>query len=288
MKLPQEGYPPSADTWFTEYHSPNSGIYLKVKRPLFSGESAFQKVEVFESKDFGNVLVLDGAIQTTEGDEFIYHEMLTHVPLCAHPGPRRVLIVGGGDGGCVREALRHPGVEEVTLVEIDQMVIDCARKFFPGISSGLNDPRVRVEVRDGVKFVRGRRRAFDVIIVDSTDPVAMASPLSRTSFFRAAKEALRPGGIYAAQAQGPVFEGRNMARFARAIRKVFPRTDLYLAGIPTYPGGIWGFALSARGRKRPSALPPRPLPRGAPVRFYSQEIHRAAFVLPPYIRDILG
>jgi spermidine synthase len=289
MKRPffQPNPPPSGQFWFTEYHSPASGITVRVEKTLFSGRSDFQDITVFETEDYGRMLVLDGAIQTTERDEFVYHEMIVHVPLLAHPAPKRVLIVGGGDGGCVREALRHPGVERVTLVEIDGMVVECARKFLPGIASGLDDPRAEVRIEDGVKFLRGRRGEFDVIIVDSTDPVNMASPLTRAPFFRAAKEVLAPGGLYCCQSQGPVFEAKGMRRIARAIRKVFPKVSHYLAAVPTYPGGLWSFALAAKAGKSPAAIEPRPMPRGMKTRYYTPDVHRAAFRLPRYVEEIL-
>ncbi|MEE9239890.1 MAG: polyamine aminopropyltransferase [bacterium] len=279
--------PPRGKYWFTEFHSPGAGFTVQVKKTLFSGESPFQDVAVFDTEDYGHMLVLDGAVQTTERDEFIYHEMLVHVPLCAHPAPRRILVVGGGDGGCVREALRHPAVEQVTLVEIDRMVVDCCRKFLPSLAAGLDDPRVEVRIEDGVKFVKRRRRAFDVIIVDSTDPVNMSSPLTRAAFFRAAKEALAPRGLYACQSQGPVFEARGMRRIARTIRKVFPNVSHYLANVPTYPGGVWSFALAGKSGRSTAAIPPRPLPKGVRTRYYTPDLHRAAFHLPRYVEEII-
>ncbi len=274
-------------TWFTEYHGPGTGITMKVLRTLYSAESAFQDITLVETEDFGRVLLLDGVIQTTERDEFIYHEMLVHVPMCAHPAPRNVLIIGGGDGGCVREALRHETVERVTLVEIDGMVVDCCREFLPGIAGKLDDPRVEIRIEDGVKFIEGREKAFDVIMVDSTDPVAMASPLTKTSFFRAAKRALAPGGLYAAQTQGPVFEGHMMGRITRRIRRVFPGASTYLANVPTYPGGIWSFALAPKSGKADARAKPRALPAGENTHYYSPEVHAAAFTHPPYVAEIL-
>ena len=279
--------PPSGQFWFTEHHSPTSGITVRVERTLFMGKSAFQEAAVFETEDYGRMLVLGGAIQTTECDEFIYHEMIVHVPMCAHPNPRRVLVVGGGDGGCVREALRHPEAKSVTLVEIDEMVVDCCRRFLPGIAGKLDDPRVEVRIEDGVKFVQKHKRAFDVIIVDSTDPVNMASPLTRAPFFRAAKEALAPGGLYACQSQGPVFEARGMRRIARTLRKVFPGAAHYLANVPTYPGGVWSFALASNSGKNPAGIPPRPLPKGVRTRYYTADVHRSAFQLPRFVEEIV-
>lgn len=283
----QPGAPPDGARWFTEYQSPGCGLTLRVTDTLFSGKSDFQDIQIFNTEDYGRALVLDGAIQTTERDEFVYHEMIVHVPLCLHPKPKRVLIVGGGDGGCVREALRHPEVERVTLVEIDGMVVDLCRKYLPKISGKLGDPRVQVRIEDGVKFVRAHKNAFDVIIGDSTDPVNMASPLTRAPFFRAAKAALRPGGLYCCQSQGPLFEARGMRRVARTIRKVFPGAAHYLANVPTYPGGVWSFAVASRSGKRPGGMKPRPLPKGVKTRYYTAELHRAAFALPRYVQELL-
>ena len=279
--------PQSGEMWFTEYQSPGCGLTLKVKKTLFSGKSDFQDIQIFDTEDYGRMLVLDGAIQTTDRDEFIYHEMIVHVPLCAHPKPKQVLIVGGGDGGCVREVLRHPEVERVTLVEIDGMVVDLCQKYFPKISGKLDDPRVEVRIEDGVKFVREHKNSFDVIIVDSTDPVNMASPLTRAPFFRAALVALRPGGLYCCQSQGPLFEARGMRRVARTIRKVFPCAAYYWAHIPTYPGGVWCFAIASKSGKRPEAMKPRPLPKGVKATYYTGDLHRAAFALPRYVQDLL-
>jgi spermidine synthase len=279
--------PPRGKTWFTEFHSPGAGFTVQVKKILFAGKSPFQDVAVFDTEDYGHMLVLDGAVQTTERDEFVYHEMLVHVPLCAHRAPRRILIVGGGDGGCVREALHHPEVEQVTLVEIDRMVVDCCREFLPSIAGKLDDPRVDVRIEDGVKFVKSHRRAFDVIIVDSTDPVNMASPLTRVPFFRAAKEALEPGGLYACQSQGPLFEAKGMRRIARTLRKVFPNASHYLANVPTYPGGVWSFALAGKSGKRTAGIVPRPLPKGIRTCYYTTGLHQAAFQLPRYVEEII-
>lgn len=250
-------------------------------------KSEFQEVAIFETEDYGRMLVLDGAIQTTERDEFIYHEMIVHVPMCAHPNPRRVLVIGGGDGGCVREVLRYPEAESVTLVEIDEMVMDCCRRFLPTIGGKLDDPRVEVRIENGEKFVQKYKQVFDVVIVDSTDPVNIASPLTRAPFIRAAKKALAPGGLYACQSQGPVFEARGMRRIARTLQKVFPGAAHYLANVPTYPGGVWSFALAAKSGKKPAEIPPRPLPKGTKTRYYTADVHRAAFQLPRFVEEIV-
>ncbi len=281
--------PPERGTlWFTEYHGPGTGLAIKVRGVLYWAKSAFQEIALVETEDFGRMLLLDGVVQTTERDEFVYHEMLVHVPLCAHPNPRSVLVVGGGDGGCVREALRHESVERVTLVEIDEMVVNCCREFLPGIAGKLDDPRVEVRIEDGVEFIEGLEEAFDVILVDSTDPVAMASPLTQASFFWAAKRALAPGGLYAAQTQGPVFEGLRMRKISRRVRRVFPGAAFYLANVPTYPGGVWSFTLAPKSRGAGGGVGPRrTLPAGEKTHYYSPAVHEAAFTHPPYVAEIL-
>lgn len=279
--------PRGGEFWFTEYHGPGTGLAVKVRRTLFSAKSAYQEVALVETEDFGRALVLDGAIQTTERDEFIYHEMLVHVPMCTHSGPRAVLVIGGGDGGCVREVLRHETVDRVTLVEIDGMVVDCCREFLPGIAGKLDDPRVEIRIEDGVQFIERHQGAFDVVIVDSTDPVAMASPLTKASFLRAAKRSLAPHGLYAAQTQGPVFEGSRMRRIGKRIKRVFPGASFYLANTPTYPGGIWSFALAPKSAKAQGHARPRALRPHENTHYYSPAVHEAAFVLPPYVAEIL-
>ncbi|MBI3126805.1 MAG: polyamine aminopropyltransferase [Candidatus Tectomicrobia bacterium] len=273
--------------WFTELHAPGTGITFRVKRVLHWARTPFQELALVETEDMGRALFLDGTVQFTERDEFFYHEMLVHVPLSIHPRPRRVLIVGGGDGGCVREALLHPGVAEVTLVEIDGEVVEACREHIPSVSSKLGDPRVRVLIQDGVKFMKDNRGSFDVIIVDSTDPVGMASPLTQAPFFRTAMNALTSEGLYVAQSQGPVFDGKEIGRIARAARKVFRHAAHFMGPTPTYPGGHWTYLIGARGAKHPAGLKPRPLPRGTKTRYYSPEIHTAAFVLPPFVRDFI-
>ena len=273
--------------WFTEYHGPGTGLALKVRRTLYSARSAHQEIALVETEDFGRALLLDGAVQTTERDEFVYHEMLVHVPLCAHPAPRSVAVIGGGDGGCAREALRHATVERVALVEIDAMVVGCCREFLPTIAGRLDDPRVEVRIEDGAKFIERHRGAFDVILVDSTDPVAMAGPLTRLPFLRAARRALAPHGLYAAQTQGPVFEGRRMRSVSRRVGRAFPGASFYLAGVPTYPGGVWSFALASKSGRRMSRVKPRPLPAREKTHYYSPAVHEAAFALPPYVAEML-
>ena len=278
---------PKGNFTFSEFHGSGTGLFFSVKKVLFYEKSKFQEIQIVETEEYGKMLILDGAVQTTERDEFIYHEMLVHVPMFTHPEPKKVLLVGGGDGGCVREILKHKSVEKVTMVEIDKVVVDSAKKFLPSISSKLSHSKLDLRIEDAVKFVKRSSLSFDVIIVDSTDPVGFASPLTTESFFRFSKRILNENGIYAAQTQGPFFESKSMKIISKKIRKIFPRTSFYLANTPTYPGGIWSFALSCQNSKSDFKIYPRNL-KGKELKYYSHEVHVASLVLPPYIKRILG
>ena len=272
---------------FAEFHGSGTGLFFSIKKILYSEKSKFQEIYVVETEEYGRMLILDGAVQTTERDEFIYHEMLVHVPMLSHPEPRQVLVIGGGDGGCAREILKHKSVEKVTMVEIDRLVVECSEKFLPNISSKLNDPKLDLYIEDAVQFIKRSSSIFDVIIVDSTDPVGVGSPLTTESFFRSSKRILNKNGIYAAQTQGPFFEAKSMTRISKRIRKVFPNTSFYLANTPTYPGGIWSFALSYKNSLGASNVQPRIFNR-KDLKYYSKEIHNASFALPLYVKRILG
>ncbi|MGB4209199.1 MAG: polyamine aminopropyltransferase, partial [Thermovirgaceae bacterium] len=191
------------DIWFTEYQTRHLRLGLSITKVLANFQTPFQHLLVVETDQYGRLMALDGAIQVTEKDEFTYHEMLAHVVLTAHPSPRRVLIVGGGDGGSAREAVKHPTVEEVVLVDIDQEVINASKQFFPSLSAGLEDPKATVLTMDALEYVRGKKSEFDVVIVDSTDPVDFAEGLFREPFYRDVHRALNEEGLVAAQTESP-------------------------------------------------------------------------------------
>ncbi|MBX9704200.1 MAG: polyamine aminopropyltransferase, partial [Silvanigrellaceae bacterium] len=196
QNIPGESSPSTLDLWYQERHNEECSFGLHVKTVLHSVQSPFQRVDVFESSGFGRVLTLDGLMMCSERDEFVYHEMISHVPLLAHPNPKRVLVIGGGDGGTLREVLRHDCVEEAVLCEIDGEVINAARAFFPSLAVGLNHPRAKIHVEDGVAFVKNTDRAqFDVVIIDSTDPIGPGVGLFSGNFYREVKRILRPDGI---------------------------------------------------------------------------------------------
>lgn len=268
------------ELWFTERQTPDLAISLRVMRTLCRETTPYQELLVAETSAFGRLLSLGGTVQLTERDEFFYHEMLAHVPLAAHPAPKRVLVIGGGDGGTVREVLRHDGIEHVDLVEIDEAVVRAGRTYFPGVSSGLDDPRVAVHHADGIAFVADAAAgSYDVVLVDSTDPVGPAVGLFRSPFYADVARTLGAGGIVCAQSESPLLHGELIASLAAEMRQAFAHAALYLCPVPTYPSGQWSF-LAASQATDPSE--PRPDVALQGTRYYTPAVHRAAFTLPPY------
>lgn len=279
----------SFDLWFSDFTSPTQKLSLKIKETLYRGRSDFQEILVVDTYDFGRVLVLDDAIQTTERDEWFYHEMIAHVPLMAHPAPRSVLVVGGGDGGTVREVLRHPGVDRVTMVEIDRLVVEQAKQWLPGIACGLDDPRVTLEFADAVAFIKGRTAAYDVILVDSSDPVGPGEGLFTEAFYRDARQALKPGGVLVAQTESPVALEGAMRRAYRHMYAAFPRVETYTGLVPTYSGQLWSFSFCSEGRGPEDALREADFAALEPqLQYYNREIHRSAFALPTFVKRLLA
>ena len=276
------------ELWFHERETDHLYIRCRIDRVLHRERSRFQDIAVLESPEMGRMLVLDGIVQTTLRDEFVYHEMMAHVPLYSHPDPRRVLVVGGGDGGTVREVLKHPGVEEVHLVEIDERVIEVCRRFLPELAGALSDPRVTIHIEDGVAYLAREADRYDVVIVDSTDPVGPGVGLFTEAFYASVARALRPGGLMVTQTESPFFNPALVQRIYRNIAAAFPRVFVFLADVPIYSIGLWSFTLGSKGpdprapRLGPGELPP------FPTRYYTPEVHRAAFALPRYVRDLLA
>lgn len=261
--------------WFAEA-DPFAPLQYRypIKRVLYSRRSRFQTIQVMENEFFGRMLVLDRVVQLTERDEFLYHEMLAHVPLHSHPAPARVLVIGGGDGGTLREVLKHPSVQQAVLVELDPRVVEVAKQFFRALAVGFSDPRVTVLHDDGARCLRETEERFDAILVDSTDPVGPARSLSTPQFFRAAAQALDDGGIFAMQTESLHYHAGFVNRVQASLRGVFPSVDLYGVPIATYAGNWWTFALARHGPL--GREPVRPPVAG--TRFYCEEVHRSAFV----------
>ncbi|MHA1529430.1 MAG: polyamine aminopropyltransferase [Alphaproteobacteria bacterium] len=265
---------------------------LREDTVLYDSETAHQRLRVIENATFGRVLTLDDVIQTTEGDEFIYHEMMAHVPLLAHGAARRVLIVGGGDGGMAREVLRHAGVEQVTMVEIDAGVVAFAKQYLPNLSAGaFDDARLNLVIADGAAFVRDSTDTFDVIIADSTDPVGPGEVLFTDSFYGHVKHRLAPGGIFVTQNGVPFLQADELAGTMRAFRALYRDATCYLATIPSYAGGPMAFGWGTDGAARQVALETlesRFKAAGIATRYYTPEVHQAAFALPGYVKALVG
>jgi len=246
-----------------------------VEEILYIGKSKFQEIKVIRNPYFGMMLILDDVVQLTERDEFFYHEMLTHVVLHAHPHPRKVAVIGGGDGGAVREVLKHMSVEKVYFIEIDEAVLQVSRKYFPGVSSGIDDPRVEIKIMDGAEFMRKRKRPdIDAVIIDSTDIIGFARSLFTNEFFTAVKNCLQDEGMFVTHTESLHFHKDMVIEIQDVLKGVFPIVDLYTAPIATYPGNWWAFAVASK------ELSPRELRQKPAIqtKYYCDEIHRQAFL----------
>lgn len=266
---------------------------LRIDRLIYSGRTDFQKVDIFDNPDCGRVLVLDNVVQTTERDEHVYHEMLTHVPLVAHGAAKRVLIIGGGDGGLLEEVLKHP-VDRVTMVELDPQVVDLCREHLSSICRGaFDDPRTDLVIGDGAKYVAETDNTFDVVLVDSPDPVGPATVLFESPFYEGCRRVLDDGGILATQNGVPFYQNDEMVSTHGCLKRLFGHTGFYVAPVPVYIGGHMAFGW-ATDREDLSAMAADVVARRAaaasfdpPLQYYNAAIHSAAFALPNSIRDVL-
>lgn len=277
------------ELWLAEKETEHLHLSVHVEKVVHSEKSSFQHIAVLETQELGKVLLLDGVIQTSSRDEFIYHEMLVHVPLLTHKGANSVLVVGGGDGGAVRELLKHNEVAKVDLVEIDPKVVDVSLKYLPELSGelaeGLRDGRVTLTYRDGATYVQDTPERYDVVIVDAPDPVGPAETLFEPGFYAGARKILRDGGLFAAQT-GPLLFGRQMyPQTHRAVASVFDRAYTYLAPVPTYSVGPWTFTLGSTDTDPLEVQEARF--HEIDTRYYSLEVHKAAFALPRFARGQL-
>ena len=277
--------------WLRETLHRDYAQAMRVDRMLYDSETEHQRLKVFENATFGRVMTLDDVVQVTERDNFIYHEMLTHVPILAHGAARHVLIVGGGDGGMAREVLRHESVARVTMVEIDAGVVEFSKQYLPGISAGaFDDPRLDLVIADGAAFMRGDGDAFDVIIVDSTDPVGPGEVLFTDTFYGHAKRRLTDDGVLVTQNGVPFLQGDELTNTMRAFRALFADASCYLATVPSYAGGPMAFGWGTDGpaRKTPAeVLRGRFEASGIETGYYTPEVHAGAFALPGYVRKLL-
>ena len=273
--------------WLTENQTANLRLSTKTTKILFSGQSAFQLVGVADTPEFGRMLILDGVFQTSIKDEFVYHEMIVHVPLLTHPQPQRVLIIGGGDGGSAREALKHPAVKQLDMVEIDGMVVDVCKKYLPEIATALtgNDPRFNLIIGDGIAHVAAHPDYYDVIIVDCSDPVGPGEGLFTAAFYQSLHESLKSDGLFVQQTESPWYHQPLISYIHNEIKTLFPITQMYLAHIPLYPGGMHSFIIGSKCYE-PSAADTSRLPDLA-LRYLNSGYFQAAFALPEFVKKLL-
>jgi len=279
----------SPGLWFTEIYKKEVGLSFKVEKTLFSDRSKYQKIDVVKTHGHGVMLINDGAIMFSERDEFVYHEMMAHVPLYVHPLPERVLVIGGGDGGTVREVLKHPSISRVVLVEIDEMVVSACRKYLPSVSCAMDDPRLEILIEDGAIYIDDTNETFDVVMVDSTDPVGPATSLFNKDFYQKVSDILTPDGIMVTQAESPFYDDDLQMAMLENQRPFFKKLHIYLFPFLTYPGGLWSFGYASKGLCPLADFDTERVEKsGVSTRYYNPGIHRSAFMLPSFVAENLG
>ena len=278
---------------YNEYYNEQTGLTIGLKKLLFSKQSEYQLVEVYETDTWGNLMTIDGMVMLSERDEFVYHEMISHVAMFTHPNPERVLIIGGGDGGTAREVLKHPSVKHVDMVEIDQTVVDASKLHFPGVGD-FDNPKLNVLYKDGIAFVKNVKNPYDVIIIDGSDPVGPAEGLFEKDFYQFCFNALSDDGVLTAQTESPWVESYypSMKKVFHALDDLFPISKMYLNFIPLYPAGMWSMACASKVvDPLDDAVSDRIdgfLDVLSSLKYYNGDVHRGAFALPNFVGDIVA
>lgn len=278
-----------SEQFYKEITPAGFGIAIKVKEVLFSEQSPFQKVEIIDSDStLGKILTLDDLMMTTEGDEQFYHEMIAHIPMLNHKCPKSVLVIGGGDGGTVREVLKHETVERVVLCEIDGMVIDACKKYLPTIAGELENPKVEVLVQDAIEYIKDKENEFDIVLIDSTDPMGPGEGLFTEEFYTNVKKSLKEGGIVVAQSESPVVNKEEIKKMYTLLKKVFPITSTFTSPIPTYPGGYWAWAFCSETVEPLSYIDEKRCEDITKTcKIYNKEYHLARFALPNFLKKLI-
>jgi spermidine synthase len=279
------------ELWYTEEHTENVRWSIKVQKHLYSENSPFQRVDIFDSYDFGRVLTLDGLMMVNEKDEFIYHDMISHVAMAVNPDIKNVLIIGGGDGGTAREMTRYPSIEKIDMVEIDELVVKSSMEFLPITASKLTDQRVNLFYEDGIEFVKDKKNMYDLILVDSTDPIGPGEGLFTTEFYRNCHEALTDKGILINQNESPYYShyAHEMKRASKKIREIFEVSMTYQFHMPTYPSGHWLFGFASKGLHPINDLKKDKWEAfGLKTKYYNTDIHVGSFMLPTYVKELLN
>jgi len=274
--------------WYDETFNDHTRLGLRVKETLFSGESPYQKVEVIDTVGFGRVLVIDKVFMTSEYDEFLYHEMLVHPPLTTAPDIERVLVIGGGDGGTVREVLRHPDVKECVMIEIDPMVVDASKEYLPSIGTAWDDPRLDVRFIDGIEYVKqSEDPEYDVVLLDGTDPVGPGAVLFDQAFYEGCKRMLAPDGVMALQSASPLLMMDVFVETQHKLRGMFAEVHPYMGPVPLYGTGTWSWTWCSDTGEPLRAIQERQAEIVEGSKAYNEELHRAVFALPNYVKRAL-
>lgn len=278
------------ELWYTENHTENVKFSIKIDKPLYSAQSEFQRIDVFESKEFGKFFTLDGLMMVTEKDEFIYHDMIVHVPMATNPDIKKVLVIGAGDGGTVRELTSYDSIEKIDMVEIDKLVVDVCLEFIPQTACKLNDERVSLFFEDGLRFVRDKEDEYDLIIVDSTDPFGPGEGLFTREFYGNCYKALKADGILVNQHESPYYDSyaKSMKRAHQRIKEFFPVCRVYQAHIPTYPSGHWLFGFASKKYDPLEFNSNAWNSLGLKTKYYNTELHTGCFALPNYVKEMLN
>lgn len=278
------------EMWFSDEHTDNVKLSIRVDHQVFSAESEYQRIDVLESREFGKILVVDGDLMLTEMDEFIYHEMITHVPMAVHPQVEKVLVIGGGDGGVVRELGKYDNIQVIDVVEADPLLVEVCRKYFPQMACSLNDPRVHIYHEDGLRFVRARSDAYDLIIIDSPNPFGAGEGLFTKEFYGNCFNALHEDGIMINQHESPFYkeEAFQCQRMHKRIIESFPISRIYQAHIPSYPSGHWLFGFASKKYHPMHDLDGVQWKlKEIPTKYYLPRMHEGAFALPAYVEELV-
>lgn len=277
------------ELWFTEMHTHNVKMSIRVDKQLYTEDSEFQRIDVFQSEEFGRFLTLDGIMMLTEKDEFIYHEMITHVAMASNLDVKKVLVIGAGDGGTIRELTRYKTIERIDMVEIDERVVAVCREYLRKTACRLDDSRVHIYYEDGLKYVRRKENEYDLIIVDSTDPFGPGEGLFTSEFYGNCFNALTKNGILVNQHESPYYsdDARAMQRAHRRIKEFFPVCKVYQAHIPTYPSGHWLFGYASKTVDPLKADADKWNALGLETRYYNTDLHKGCFMIPNYVKELL-
>ena len=275
--------------WYTEENNGNIRYGYKAKSVLFHEQSEFQSVDVIETEAFGKMMLIDSLVMITDVDEFVYHEMISHIPVCLHGKPKRVVVIGGGDGGTVRELLKYDCIEEIVLCEIDDVVIKAARQHFPEVSSGFDNPRVKINVGDGVAYMKNHQAGvLDLVIVDSTDPIGPGEGLFSKDFYRSVAKSLRPDGLMAAQSESPWYDKGVLQRIKNNVSAGFSEVKNYMGAVPTYPRGFWSWTIAGNRKIDPKEYDRKLFDSvKKDLQYLNDDMMTAVFALPTFYRNKL-